>query len=527
MNDMAMEDPVGDGKLVELTYQVIDIKTNSVLTSVDFPIGYVHGVNEILAPQVTAELEGKLPGDVIEVPIDCRKLFGDRDESLVVTDRIENVPEEFRKVGTSVLMENEKGDSKTFLVTRVDDTSVTIDGNNPLCGREVIFKLDIVTVRDATEEEIELGGPVAAEPDISEIVGEGQTIKPISCVSFQWRHQNTSRDLLALIDPESPVYGALRKAIARFEETVFELTLDKPTLIEWANSQDTLQDTADRRELRLGSAHVFQQSIELLQGLQMMTDRDEDPQKLSAVHHSIGDVMGFIGQRSGSVHFLEQAALSYEQALELRTEDKTPVTWAQTTFNMALVMHTIGQLEDDASMLKQALAAYKQAVNLIPRKDDGEGVGTVLYQLGTHRRGSRTLEQALVAFRNSLSERTLDKGMVGWAITQNNMAATLQALGEHEEDIGSLEASIPVYDSVLKELDREALPLIWSMVSANRVSAMQSLATESDYLDMAETAVSEFEKIRDLFDGTDYTSYHTQAVERLQQSQRLVASLQV
>ena len=180
MNDMTMEDPVGDGKLVELTYKVIDIKTNSVLTEVEFPIGYVHGVNEIRAPQVTAELEGKLPGDVIEVPIDCRQLFGERDESLVFTDKIENVPEEYRQVGTSVLMESEEGNTKTFLVTRVDETSVTIDGNNPLCGREVVFRLDIVTVRDATEEEIELGGPVGANPDISEIVGDHQNVQPIS-----------------------------------------------------------------------------------------------------------------------------------------------------------------------------------------------------------------------------------------------------------------------------------------------------------------------------------------------------------
>ncbi len=180
MNDNAMEDPVTDGKLVELTYKVIDAKSKSVLTEVEFPIGYVHGVNEILAPPVTAEIEGKLPGDVIEVPIDCNKLFGPRDESLVITDRIENVPEEYREVGTSILMESEQGSTKTFIVTRVDDESVTIDGNNPLCGREVIFKLQILTVRDATEEEMTLGGPVSAEPDISEIVGSDQTVKPIN-----------------------------------------------------------------------------------------------------------------------------------------------------------------------------------------------------------------------------------------------------------------------------------------------------------------------------------------------------------
>lgn len=175
-----MEDPVSDGKLVELTYKVIDAKTNSVLTEVEFPIGYVHGVNEILAPPVTAEIEGKLPGDVIEVPIDCNELFGPRDESLVITDHIENVPEEYREVGTSILMESEGGKTKTFIVTRVDDKSVTIDGNNPLCGREVIFKLQILTVRDATDEEITLGGPVAAEPDISDIVGSNQAVKPIN-----------------------------------------------------------------------------------------------------------------------------------------------------------------------------------------------------------------------------------------------------------------------------------------------------------------------------------------------------------
>lgn len=180
MNDLKMEDPVADGKLVELMYKVIDSKTKSVLTEVEYPIGYIHGLTEILAPQVTAEIEGKLPGDIIDVPIDCNTLFGPRDESLVITDLIENVPEEYREVGTSILMENDSGKTKSFLVTRVDEKTVTIDGNNPLCGREVIFKLNVVTVRDPTDEEAEHGGPLGDDPDISEIVGKDQTVKPIS-----------------------------------------------------------------------------------------------------------------------------------------------------------------------------------------------------------------------------------------------------------------------------------------------------------------------------------------------------------
>ena len=166
---------IEDGKYVELTYKVIDQATGGVLTMVEYPLGYVHGTNEILAPAVMAELEGKTAAEVIEVPIDCNQLYGPRDESLVITDRIQNVPEEYWEVGTAILMENEQGQTKSFLVTRVDAKSVTIDGNNPLCGREVIFRLEILLVRDATEEEIAFGGKVEAGPDL-----EGVTQVPIN-----------------------------------------------------------------------------------------------------------------------------------------------------------------------------------------------------------------------------------------------------------------------------------------------------------------------------------------------------------
>ena len=161
-----MSETIRNGKFVELTYKVTDKKTGHVLTRVEFPLGYVHGHNEILAPTVHRELEGKSAGDVIAVPIDGNQIFGPRDESLVFTDRIENVPEEYRQVGTSILMENDKGQTRSFLVTRLDDETLTVDGNNPLCGREVVFSLEILTVRDATDEERKAGGATGTGPDI-------------------------------------------------------------------------------------------------------------------------------------------------------------------------------------------------------------------------------------------------------------------------------------------------------------------------------------------------------------------------
>ena len=161
-----MSEVIQAGKYVELTYKVTDRKTGHVLTRVEFPLGYVHGHNEILAPAVHMRLEGKAAGDVSEVPIDGNDIFGPRDESLVFSDRIDNVPEEYRQVGTSILMENDSGQTRSFLVTHLDDETLTVDGNNPLCGREVVFALEILTVRDATDDETRAGGAIPKVADV-------------------------------------------------------------------------------------------------------------------------------------------------------------------------------------------------------------------------------------------------------------------------------------------------------------------------------------------------------------------------
>ena len=169
-----MKEIIQHHKLVELNYKVLDKKTGQVLSTVEFPISYVHGADQVLATQVTDQLEGRTEGDIIEVPIDGNLIYGPRDEGLVFTDRLENVPEAYREVGMKILMESEKGEPREFIVTRMDDKTLTVDGNNPLCGRDLIFILEILTVRNATPEEIEAGTKVIDGPDIS-----GEKIVPI------------------------------------------------------------------------------------------------------------------------------------------------------------------------------------------------------------------------------------------------------------------------------------------------------------------------------------------------------------
>ena len=169
-----MSDTIEDEKFVELNYNVVDYKTGYVLVTVDYPLGYVHGVNDVMSDEVTKHLYGKKVGDIIEVPIDTKLLYGERDESLVFTDNIENVPEEYHQVGMTITMESDKGEPRNFIVTRFDDKTLTVDGNNPLCGRDVTFMVEVLTIREATDEEIELGGAVGADPDLNEILDRAE-----------------------------------------------------------------------------------------------------------------------------------------------------------------------------------------------------------------------------------------------------------------------------------------------------------------------------------------------------------------
>jgi FKBP-type peptidyl-prolyl cis-trans isomerase SlyD len=63
-------------------------------------------------------------------------------------------------------MESENGTAKNFIVTKIDEKTLTVDGNNPLCGREVKFTLKVLNVRKATNEELATGGAIAQLPDI-------------------------------------------------------------------------------------------------------------------------------------------------------------------------------------------------------------------------------------------------------------------------------------------------------------------------------------------------------------------------
>lgn len=145
-------------KVVTITYSILD-STGAVAEQHDLPVAYVHGSASGLLPGIESALEGRQAGDRVEIELSPEEGYGTRDESLVFTDDIENVPPQFRRLGAEVVFQNDAGESKTFYVTGIEDGRLTIDGNPALAGQRVTCVLNVMEVRDATLDEIQTGQP--------------------------------------------------------------------------------------------------------------------------------------------------------------------------------------------------------------------------------------------------------------------------------------------------------------------------------------------------------------------------------
>jgi FKBP-type peptidyl-prolyl cis-trans isomerase SlyD len=120
------------------------------------PLAYIHG-NGNLIPGLERELEGKTDGDKVDVKIAPADGYGEFDKDL-----IQRVPRRALKgignlhVGMQLQAQSERG-TRAVTVTQLVGDMVTLDGNHPLAGKNLNFKVEVVSVRAATEEELSHG----------------------------------------------------------------------------------------------------------------------------------------------------------------------------------------------------------------------------------------------------------------------------------------------------------------------------------------------------------------------------------
>ncbi|MCB1735463.1 MAG: peptidylprolyl isomerase [Gammaproteobacteria bacterium] len=149
-------------KAVSITYSITDVEDN-VIEQHDVPVTYIHGGKSKIFPEIERALQGRTVDDHVSVTLSPAAAFGPHREDLTIAEAIANVPPQYQRIGAEVQFQNESGDVKTFVVSKIEDGMVTLDGNHPFAGKAVTFHVTVVAIRDATPQEIGSGEAMDAE----------------------------------------------------------------------------------------------------------------------------------------------------------------------------------------------------------------------------------------------------------------------------------------------------------------------------------------------------------------------------
>ena len=121
------------------------------------PLVYLQGAGNII-PGLEKALEGKAVGEELTVTVEPEDAYGEYSAELVSTlsaSMFEGVDQ--LEVGMQFHASAPDGQMQIVTIRDLDGDDVTVDGNHPLAGQRLTFKVKVVAVRDASEEEVAHG----------------------------------------------------------------------------------------------------------------------------------------------------------------------------------------------------------------------------------------------------------------------------------------------------------------------------------------------------------------------------------
>lgn len=164
MSDKVVE----KNKVVTFKCTILDEDDNIVERN-DTPMSYLHGGEAGDFLDDMQIMEGAKVGETRRVTVNAAQGFGERDESLVIHDKLENVPEEYHKEGAVCSFQNDKGEPMSFMVKSIENGEIVFDGNHPYAGKAMTFKMSIIDIREGTVDEIGSGRPADSQQGNSKV----------------------------------------------------------------------------------------------------------------------------------------------------------------------------------------------------------------------------------------------------------------------------------------------------------------------------------------------------------------------
>ena len=120
------------------------------------PLPYIHGIGALI-PGLEKQLLGKQAGDKFTAIIAPAEGYGDYDNDQVFEVPVDGFQgDEEMEIGMQVQLDTENGPA-IATITDIQGEVVTLDMNHPLAGVPLHFDVEVVEVREATQQELEHG----------------------------------------------------------------------------------------------------------------------------------------------------------------------------------------------------------------------------------------------------------------------------------------------------------------------------------------------------------------------------------
>ncbi|HIE58526.1 MAG TPA: peptidylprolyl isomerase [Persephonella sp.] len=151
-----MSQEVQNNTVVTFNYTLKDKETGEIIDSSQFhgePLTILAGKGEII-PGLEKQMMGMKTGESKTIEVPASEAYGEKDESL-----IQKAPREYfqgveLQKGMPLQAQTPEGQIINMVVVDFDENEVTVDMNHPLAGKDLVFDIEIVNVREATPEEI-------------------------------------------------------------------------------------------------------------------------------------------------------------------------------------------------------------------------------------------------------------------------------------------------------------------------------------------------------------------------------------
>lgn len=119
------------------------------------PMPFLEGKQQII-PALEAVISKLNEGDKEKVTLAAKDAYGEFRQDMIMEVPKEELAHIKLDIGSHLQLQLDK-QVRVVKVTKIGDTHVTLDGNHPLAGVDLVFDIEIMLIRQATAEELQHG----------------------------------------------------------------------------------------------------------------------------------------------------------------------------------------------------------------------------------------------------------------------------------------------------------------------------------------------------------------------------------